>query len=53
MRHNAQPLCPAWKAAGQALGCNASASLVHLEFQAFFHGKLAQLGKLFKNTVTG
>jgi hypothetical protein len=41
------------KAAGHALGCDEPPSLVHLEFQAFFHGKLAQPGKLFKNTVTG
>jgi hypothetical protein len=41
------------KAAGHALGCDASVWLVHLEFQAFFHGKLAQPGKLFKNTGTG
>jgi hypothetical protein len=30
-----------------------SASPVDLEFLAFFHGQLAQPGKLFKNTVTG
>jgi hypothetical protein len=46
-------LRPAVKTASLALGCIASASPVHLEFQAFFHSKLAQPVKLVKNTATG
>jgi hypothetical protein len=41
------------KDADRALGCNASVWLVPIEIQAFFHGKLAQPEKLFKNTGTG